>query len=223
MEHVELRHIIESMILVADRPLSAQLISEVLGGIEITMIRTFVEELNQQYKEGGHAFLIQEVAGGYRFETLPRYGPYLKKMFQQDKLDKLSRPQLETLAIIAYKQPVTRTEVEMIRGVNSEGVIKNLLDRGLLKIAGRIEAPGRPFTYSTTDEFLELFGLASIRDLPSLRAIREYELEQPRNVQIAKDESAGEKEETVEERHDHQETDDEDQKRTNVAGPQEQG
>ncbi len=169
MGNNELKRSIEALIFVADSPVTPVLLSDVLGALDEQAIRDMVEELRSEYEEVGHAFTIEEIAGGFQFVTRPKYAPFLKRLYEQESLERLSRPGLETLAIIAYQQPLTRAEAERIRGVNCDGVVRTLLERNLIKIVGRRDAVGRPFTYGTTEEFLERFGLGSLTDLPRLR------------------------------------------------------
>jgi segregation and condensation protein B len=130
------------------------------------VLRHAVADLNRQYEAAQRSFRIEQVAGGYQMLTLPAYGPVLNKLHQREIDTKLSRSALETLAIIAYKQPVLRADVEAIRGVASGETIRNLMEKHLVKIAGRAEIPGRPILYGTTKRFLELFGLNSLKELP---------------------------------------------------------
>ncbi|HWB54601.1 MAG TPA: SMC-Scp complex subunit ScpB, partial [Tepidisphaeraceae bacterium] len=129
-------------------------------------IRKAVKALNEQYEQSGRCFRIEQVAGGYQLLTLPDYADYLKKLYQREADAKLTKAALETLAIIAYKQPILRVDVEAIRGVACGETIRSLMEKHLVKITGRAEEPGRPILYGTTKRFLELFGLNSLKDLP---------------------------------------------------------
>ena len=122
--------------------------------------------MNRQYEESGRSFRIEQVAGGYQILTLPQDGEHLKKLHQKEADAKLTKAALETLAIIAYKQPVLRADVEAVRGCACGETIRSLMEKHLVKIAGRAEEPGRPILYGTTKRFLELFGLNSVKDLP---------------------------------------------------------
>jgi segregation and condensation protein B len=133
-------------------------------------VRALVDELNAEYIEARRAFEIWEVAGGYQLRSLPEFAPYLKQI-QTTRPLRLSPAALETLAVVAYRQPVTRAEIEQIRGVDAGAVLRGLLDRHLVRIAGHREVPGRPIVYATSRRFLEVFGLAKLGDLPTLRAI----------------------------------------------------
>jgi segregation and condensation protein B len=129
--------------------------------------------LKEEYDSQARGFQIVEVAGGFQIATRPQFAPYILKLNRHKRKNPLSIPALETLAIIAYKQPITRAEIEAIRGVDSSGVLHNLLELGLIKIAGRKEVVGHPPLYGTTEEFLKVFGLRQLADLPSIREIRE--------------------------------------------------
>jgi segregation and condensation protein B len=129
-------------------------------------VRSAIKDLNQQYEASGRSFRVEQVAGGYQILTLPDFGEALKKLHQKEADAKLTKPALETLAIVAYKQPILRADVEAIRGCACGETIRSLMEKHLVKIAGRAEEPGRPILYGTTKRFLELFGLNSLRDLP---------------------------------------------------------
>ncbi|MCD6080529.1 MAG: SMC-Scp complex subunit ScpB [Candidatus Omnitrophica bacterium 4484_49] len=162
----KLKNIIEALLFVSDKPLSLEHIREVVE-VEKSEIKSLIEELRQEYLSN-HCFRLREVAGGYQMVTDPEYAQWLRKLFRGGRKEKLSRPALETLAIIAYKQPVTKPEIEHIRGVDADGVVRTLLERGLIRIAGRKNVLGRPILYATTKKFLEYFGLNSLNDLPPL-------------------------------------------------------
>ena len=165
--------IIEALIFASDGPLPPRKIVEILPHLTERLVRRAVEELNATYRQTERTFVIEEVAGGFRFFTLPEFEPFLKKLYANRSQQRLSQKALETLAIIAYRQPITRQEIEEIRGVSADGVIRTLLARNLITIAGRAEAPGSPFLYKTTKTFLEYFGLNSLNDLPKLKEIDE--------------------------------------------------
>jgi segregation and condensation protein B len=129
-------------------------------------VRQAIKDLNTQYEESHRAFRIEQVAGGYQILTLPEFGDDLKKLHQREIDAKLTKAALETLAIIAYKQPILRADIEAIRGVACGETIRNLMEKRLVNIAGRAEEPGRPILYGTTKRFLEVFGLNTIKDLP---------------------------------------------------------
>lgn len=169
MEEDGLKHAIESIVFASESPLTAVQIREAFEK-EITesAIREKLEVLKDEYKTMGRGFLLYEMAGGYQFVTDPRYSVFLKRFYQERDKKRLTQAALETLSVIAYKQPVTRADIEFIRGVNVDGPIKTLLERNLVKIVGRKDVPGRPMMYGTTKEFLNYLGLNSINDLPPL-------------------------------------------------------
>ncbi|RPH74934.1 MAG: SMC-Scp complex subunit ScpB, partial [Candidatus Rokuibacteriota bacterium] len=154
--------LVEAMLFASDVPLEAERIREVLDLENAAAARELAQELMARYEAESRGLAIVEVGGGYRMVTRPELAPWLVRLARARTRVRLSRPALETLAIIAYKQPVSRPELDAVRGVNSEGVLDNLLERRLVRIGGRKEAPGRPFLYETTREFLVAFGL---RDL----------------------------------------------------------
>ncbi|MGH7288111.1 MAG: SMC-Scp complex subunit ScpB [Myxococcota bacterium] len=162
----------EALVLGAPEPVSAQKMAEVVPGLDAEDARALVAELGREYEEQGRAFEIWEVAGGYQLRTRPEYASYLRLLHRERPL-RLSRAALETLAVVAYRQPVTRAEVEAVRGVEADAVLKNLLERQLVRIAGHREVPGRPMLYGTTRRFLEVFGLGELEDLPTLREVEQ--------------------------------------------------
>lgn len=166
----EIPALVEAALLSVERPLTAGKIAEALAlGAEVDgpgQIERAVRALNEQYEATGRAFRIERVAGGFRVMTLPRFAPVVSRLRAAREAGRLSRPAVETLAIVAYRQPITRADLEAIRGVSCGEVLKTLLERRLVAIAGRAEEPGRPILYGTTRRFLEVFGLASVKDLP---------------------------------------------------------
>lgn len=164
MNKDEIKKIIEVLIFVSDRPVSMDTLKTVLED-DPAIIKAVIDDLKAEYDSMDKGFRLIEIADGWQFVTDPKYGPWLRKLYKK-QISKLSMPALETLAIIAYKQPVTKHDIEAIRGVNIDGVLKNLLEKSLVRICGRKETAGRPFTYGTTKEFLEYFGLGNIEDLP---------------------------------------------------------
>ncbi|MEI6126201.1 MAG: SMC-Scp complex subunit ScpB [Pseudomonadota bacterium] len=173
MNKEELMPIIDALIFASDAPLSIQKIKQILDDDEherVTLkdLREAIEDINKDNKTQQRGFYLQEVAGGYQFRTRPNYAQWVKKL-KKSKPFRLTQSTLETLAIIAYKQPLIRAEIDKIRGVDSGGVIKNLLERNLIKLVGRKNIPGRPFLLGTTNRFLEVFGLEKLADMPSLK------------------------------------------------------
>jgi segregation and condensation protein B len=170
VEREQERRIVEAIILASSEPIAPSRIAAVLPDCNPSQVRALVDELNAEYAEQRRAFEIWEVAGGYQLRSLPEFAPYLRQV-QSSRPLRLSPAALETLAVIAYRQPVTRAEIEHIRGVDAGAVLRSLLDRQLVRIAGHREVPGRPIVYGTSRRFLEVFGLAKLGDLPALRAI----------------------------------------------------
>jgi len=170
MENI--KYIIESLLFVAEEPLTVDRIKRILTPAEATEIRAAVTELSAEYETREGGFYLDEVAGGYQIRTRPEYNEWIKKLIQPKPL-RLSKPALETLVIIAYKQPIIRSDIEHIRGVDCGGVLRVLLERKLIRILGRKELAGRPLIYATTKRFLEVFDLKSLRDLPTPKEIEE--------------------------------------------------
>lgn len=172
MERSEQRRIAEALILGAAEPVSAQRLAEIVPGVRAAEVRDLVGELNAEYADQRRAFEVVEAAGGFQLRTLADFGPYLQQTLATRPL-RLSQAALETLAVIAYRQPVTRAEIEHVRGVDVGAVLRSLLERRLVRIAGHREVAGRPMLYATTRRFLEVFGMARIEDLPTLRDLQE--------------------------------------------------
>ncbi len=167
------RAVIEALLFVSEKPLAVEQIKDVLDNLEAGQIRQILEELNSEYEKTNRGIRIAEVAGGFRMITPSTLAPFLKKLHRQRRKDRLSKPALETLAIIAYKQPLTKLDIESLRNVSADGVIDSLLEKGLIRITGRKKAPGRPFVFGTTRTFLEYFGLKSLDDLPKMEKFPE--------------------------------------------------
>jgi segregation and condensation protein B len=158
--------VVEALLFASDTPLEAERIRDVLDLESVEVARGLVEEVRARYQERG--LMLVEVGGGYRLVTRPELAPWLVKLARARTKQRLSRPALETLAIVAYKQPVSRPEVDAIRGVNADAVLENLLERRLIRITGRKDAPGRPYLFETTREFLVAFGLRDLGELPKV-------------------------------------------------------
>lgn len=172
--------VIEALIFASDEPISAseiiKAIKEIDGedvSISIENVEATIDELNEKYKNQGMAFSVTKIANGFLFATKSEYGKYVGYLSSERSKRRLSQAALETLAIIAYKQPITKPELESIRGVNSDYILNMLLEKSLITITGRAETIGRPLLYGTTDEFLKYFGLYKISDLPKPREIEE--------------------------------------------------
>jgi len=162
------RSVIEALLFASEKPLTLEQIKKVLDGMDTTQIRAILEELGRDYEQSGRGIRLAEIAGGFQIATFAGYSSFLKKLFKERNAQSLSRPALETLAIIAYKQPLTKLEVELLRNVNVDGVIKSLLEKNLIRISGRKKVAGRPFVYGTTRQFMEYFGLKSLEELPKM-------------------------------------------------------
>jgi segregation and condensation protein B len=154
-------------------PLPARKITQIVDEATPTQVARAVAELNGSYADNGQSFRIRQIAGGYQFYILPEYIGLVEELFTRRRKMRLTRAALETVAIIAYRQPTTKAEIEHIRGVASDGVIRTLLERNLITITGRAKTVGKPLQYGTTDEFLKLFGLASLDELPQMSEIEE--------------------------------------------------
>ena len=163
---------IEAILFASDEPLVAQRLVNIAEVGSVKQIRDCVDSLNEQYAKNGRAFRIEQIAGGYQMMTLDVYNHWLKKLVKVRTENKLSPAALETLAIIAYKQPIIRADIEAIRGVAASEMIRNLMYKGLAKITGRAEVVGRPMLYGTTKKFLEVFGLNTLKDLPKTDELR---------------------------------------------------
>jgi len=168
---VKLKNIIEVLIHSSPKPVSSKDIIYALKDIKVTNLPKIIDEINKEYKKLNKGYRIEKIGGGYQLLSISDYHPYIERLQQETKKPRFSKASIETLSIIAYKQPLTRAEVEHIRGVDSSGVIKNLLEKGLVSIKGRDEGLGRALLYITTPIFLELFGLDSLGDLPTLEEL----------------------------------------------------
>ncbi|MBI5233449.1 MAG: SMC-Scp complex subunit ScpB [Deltaproteobacteria bacterium] len=168
MEKHELNALIEAILFAADEPLSIERLSNVLEGIKKEDIREAIKELKEGFCLDNRGLYIEDVANGYQMRTKAEYSAWIRRLYKTAP-SKISKASMETLAMIAYRQPVTRGEVESIRGVDSAAVLKTLMDRRLVRIVGRQDLPGRPVVYGTTREFLEVFGLNDLSSLPSLK------------------------------------------------------
>lgn len=170
--------IIEALLFASDKPLTPAQIKDVLEDMENSQIKSNLDELCLEYEKDNRGIRIVEVAGGFRMVTPPETARYLKKLFRGRRIEKTSKPALETLAIIAYKQPITKSEIELLRNVNVDGVINSLMEKDLIRVVGRKNSPGRPFVLGTTRVFLEYFGLKSLEDLPKIERFQELKVVQ---------------------------------------------
>ena len=182
MERPELKRVLEALLLISDKPLAVEAVREVTEA-EPGEIRAALEELGKEYLEGNRGLQLKELAGGYQMVTDPALSDIVRKFIQSKDKKRLSQAGLEALAIIAYRQPITKAEIEFVRGVNVDASLKTLLEKGLIRIAGRKEVPGRPILYATTKDFLDHFGLGSLKDLPKLAEFTEKDIQLPESLQ----------------------------------------
>ncbi len=165
---VHAKRVIEGLLFVLGQPVPLKRIKSVLEDLDPQALRGLLEQLNAEYAQTQRALRIQEVAGGYQLVTDPQLAPWMKRGFEAPRHDALSKAALETVAIIAYRQPLTKADIETLRGVDVTGTLDTLLERQLVRVVGRKDTPGRPLLYGTTNEFLRRFGLKSLEDLPPL-------------------------------------------------------
>ncbi len=187
MTRDEAKKIIETLLFTSEKPLALEKIVEVLEEFDKEILRSLIEELREDYTRTNRSFSIVEVGGGFQVLTDPFYAPWIRRLVSKDRHKRLTRPSLETLAIIAYKQPITKADIEAIRGVNVDGVLDTLLDRDLIRIGGRKDVAGRPFLYGTTKNFLTHFGLNSLEELPRMREFTEGDIELGKEELIKKE------------------------------------
>lgn len=170
MDDFQIKPILESLIFISDSPVRLDTLIEILPESNKEAILEGIAQLKQEYAEDSKGFELMEIAGGYQFRTKPRWAAWVNRL-KKAKAVKLSRSALETLAIIAYRQPIIRPEIEEIRGVDSGWVLRTLLEKGLIRIVSRRDIPGRPLVYGTTKAFLEIFNLNTLSDLPTIKEI----------------------------------------------------
>ena len=166
-----LKLIVEAMLYAAEKPLSAREIHSIIPDAKLPEIKSALKVLQYEYEAMGRSFALKEVANGYQFRSRSEYGAYIMKMLQRSP-NRLSNASMETLAIIAYKQPILRQEVERLRGVDVGGILRALLEKGLVRVMGRKNLPGRPLIYGTTKKFLEVFDLKDLESLPKLKEFK---------------------------------------------------
>ncbi len=186
MDEERLKAVLESLLFASGEPVSLARLAAVLEPVTKEAIRKALADLKADFHREGRGVMLEEVAGGYQLRTPREHALYVRKLLAA-RPPRLSRPMMETLAIIAYRQPITRPEIEQLRGVDSGAVLETLTERRLVKIAGRKEAPGRPLMYATTAEFLQTFGLKDLDSLPDLSELREVEqkIEQAEQQRLA--------------------------------------
>ena len=186
MQDREVKSIIESILFIAGEPLTIDALKDIVE-LDRPEIERLINDLISEYSLKNSGLFIVEVAGGVQMVTNPASAPWIKKLLATAVPTRLSQQSLETLAIIAYKQPIIKAEIEAIRGVNSDGVVKTLLERRLIKILGRKEVPGRPLMYCTTKEFLQSFGFKDLSELPTLKEFQEMEEPEPSHLSDSKE------------------------------------
>lgn len=167
------RQVIEALIFASSKPLTAAEIRKVTKVLSVAQIEKIIAEIREDYRQQNRAFELVEIAGGYELSTKKEFASWILKIELQRKARQATQSALETLAILAYKQPLTRAEIEVLRGVDASGVLNTLMEKGFIKITGKKEVPGRPFLYGTTEKFLEHFGLKALGDLPSIAEIQQ--------------------------------------------------
>ncbi|MGC8657925.1 MAG: SMC-Scp complex subunit ScpB [Desulfomonilaceae bacterium] len=175
MDEKKLKSVVEALIFVSSEPISFESIRKVVPEASKRLISTTLDELEREYDSRNRGFKLERVSGGYQFRSLAEVAPWIQTL-KDLKPWRMSRAALETLAIIAYNQPVTRTKIEQIRGVESSSSVKNLVERELIAVVGRDDVPGRPLLYATTKTFLQVFGLNELSDLPPLPEIEDAEI-----------------------------------------------
>lgn len=196
MEESQLKNIIEAILFTSGKTVRKEEIMPVFEGrVAPEEFDRAVNALKEDYRGSSGSFSLEEVAHGYRLITRPEFGDWLKLFYKDKHKRRLSPASLESLAVIAYKQPVTRLEIESIRGVNCEGVLHSLLEVGLIRIMGHKQVPGRPMLYGTTNRFLELFGLKNLSDLPPLDELEKMLKEKEKKLE---EETEGEQDESQE-------------------------
>lgn len=173
LDEQELKGIIESLLYVSHEPLTVDKVTAVLAGPPKVVVHNAIRALQQDYDQDGRGLHIVEIAGGFSMTTRPDCAPWITRLQKVKASAKVSRSAMETLAIIAYKQPIVRTDIEQIRGVETSGVLRTLLDQKLIRMVGRKDIPGRPIMYGTSKTFLQRFGLRDLRDLPPLREFKD--------------------------------------------------
>ena len=185
MDDQQLKAAIEALLFIAGNPLSADRLKSIFEETTQEQIEAQLQAIKQEYLARAAGVMLAEVAGGYQLATCPEHSGWIRKFKTVKQSTKLSKPALETLAIVAYKQPITRTEVEAVRGVNIGGIMRNLMERRLVKIVGKKDVPGKPMMYGTTTEFLQYFGLKDLSSLPTLKEFQEIEASEEAMEQAA--------------------------------------
>lgn len=189
--------LIEALLFAADEPLSTRRLAALVDDATPAQVEGAVQQLNADYLREKRAFHVREIAGGWQMVTRPEFAPYVSRLFASSSTPRLSQAALETLAIVAYKQPATRAELEAIRGVTVDGVLRTLVERDLVRVAGRAEGIGRPLLYGTSDHFLEYFGLTGLDALPRPEELEILFADRERRAGPEPDETGPEPDETA--------------------------
>ncbi len=176
LELERIKSAIESLIFISNKPLTIDELKQIFEGSDAAELRQTIETLKKEHEDNNSGIRIVEIAGGYQMVTAPENAGIIKNFYKIKNTEKLSGPSLETLAIVAYKQPVTRVDIEAIRGVNVDGVVKSLMEKNLIRVVGRKEVIGRPFVYGTTRMFLDYFGLKSLEELPKIEEFAQQDM-----------------------------------------------
>ena len=175
MDDQQLKSAIEALLFIAGNPVSAERFKGVFEDATREQIEAQLDALRQEHEGRAAGIMLAEIAGGWQFVTRPEHAAWVRKFRTVKSTARLSRPALETLAIIAYKQPITRTEIEAVRGVNVDGIVRNLMERRLIKIVGKKDIPGKPMLFGTSTEFLQHFGMKDLSSLPTLKEFQELD------------------------------------------------
>jgi segregation and condensation protein B len=183
LEKEKVRSVIEAILLTAESPVSPGRLTTLIKGLNGRDIREAIDELQKEYENSGHAFTIVEVGGGYQLATRQEFAPWLRKFHRDRKQIRLSQAALEVLSIVAFKQPITRVELDAVRGVSSTGVLQTLMELNMIRIVGRSDGVGKPMLFGSTKEFLIHFGLKTLADLPKPKELEELLAEEGRKVQ----------------------------------------
>jgi len=196
MEANHLDNVVLALLFASDEPLSARKLSAIVDDVDVGDIRDSIERLGARIRMTSPCIQLESVAGGWQLSTNPEYAGYIARLYSGRRKQRLSRAALETLAIIAYKQPVTRADIENIRGVSCGGVLTTLLERTLIRIVGKAKVLGAPFLYGTTQEFLEYLGINSLKDLPSMKDLEALLEREESSVELGEENAALEGEES---------------------------
>ncbi len=167
-----LETVVEAVLFASDEPISPKRLVDIAEAGSVKQVNQCVKAMNKKYREGGFSFRIEKISGGYQMMTLSAFNPWITKLIKVRSDNKLTPAALETLAIVAYKQPIIRADIEAIRGVASGEILRNLMYKGMVKIVGRAEVIGRPMLYGTTKKFLDVFGLNALKDLPKIEELK---------------------------------------------------